>query len=80
VPVVGERSLGRGGEQSVGQDGGFFASRYRRKVGALGRLTARYACPTPQPVLEHKRFPDPIEAEIWGESSWPLAKMAKCPD
>ena len=53
VPVVCERSLGRGREQGVGEHGGFFAGRYRREHGAFGRLTVAYACPPPQPALEN---------------------------
>src|SRR6516162_3768667 len=53
VPAIGERPLGLGREQGVGERG-------RRKTGvdpgeqgALGRLAMAHLCPAPQPALQN---------------------------
>ena len=56
VPIVGERPLGRGREQGVGERGRRLARRYRREEGAFGRLAMAHACPPPQPALEQSRL------------------------
>ena len=47
VPGVGERPLGRGGEQGIGEFSRGEAGRNCREQGALGRLAMAHVCPTP---------------------------------
>ena len=53
---VGERALGLGREQGIGQHRRRETARNRREQGALGRLAMAHMCPTPQPALERGRI------------------------
>jgi hypothetical protein len=55
VPGVGERPLGRGRDQSIGEHSRRQTGRNRREQGAFGRLAMAHVCPTPQPALERDR-------------------------
>jgi hypothetical protein len=56
MPSVGERPLGRGREQGIGEHSWREARRNRRQQGALGPLTMAHVCPTAQPALERGRL------------------------
>ena len=56
VSGVGERPLGLGREQGIGEHSRRDTGRNRREQGALGRLAMAHVCPTPQPALERGRI------------------------
>src|SRR6478735_4148759 len=66
VSSVGERPLGLGREQGIGQYSLRGTGCNCREQGALGRLAVAHACPAPQPSLEHGRL-------------WPAAKRRTFP-
>jgi hypothetical protein len=56
VPAVGERPLGLGREQGVGESGRRKTGVDPREQGALGRLAMAHLCPAPQPALQNSWF------------------------
>jgi len=56
VPGVGERPLGLGRKQGIGQHSRRGTGRNRREQSALGRLAMAHVCPSPQPAPERGRI------------------------
>ena len=56
VPAVGERPLGLGREQGVGESGRSKAGADPGEQGALGRFAMAHLRPAPQPALQNSSF------------------------